>query len=376
MDDASDAYPAVTNAYGKPWEPQGDHVSGAAEADAQPSLGATMLFYPIVAKRARLLTTLDRLGVAMNVGFGAIDAYPLDRLPFSWYLDFWYSPDPSRPNGVEYVQVLPVDEHYPPDWLELEEAVRANPGSLWFVGNEPEGVYVGNRTPEEYSDIYHTYYTFLKTHDPSCTVAIGSVIQPTPLRLEWLDRLLQSYEAQYGQPLPTDVWNIHNQVLREKRQDYGCGIPAGLDDDEGMAYPWWENDNVTRFQEHIVAFRQWMADRGYRDTWLIVSEFGVLYPSHWFDTLGEPGGDARVMAFMEATYDYLLSATDSEIGCPPDGNRLVQRWAWFSLNTPTWTQRPAAGFNGNLCDPYTHELTVFGEHYERLTAGYLGEATP
>ena len=207
-------------------------------------------------------------------------------------------------------------------------------------------------------------------------MAIGGVIQPTPLRLEWLDRLLAAYEARYGQPMPVDVWNIHNMVLREAQGDYGCGIPAGLDAQEGMPYPWWENDSITHFQDQVYAFRQWMADHGQRDKWLIISEFGVLYPSAWFDDLGEPGGDARVLAFMEATLDFLFHATDDALGCPSDGNRLVQRWAWFSLNNPSWTQRPEYGFNGNLCDPFTRTLTPFGEHYEALLARFLSEDNP
>ena len=119
-----------------------------------------------------------------------------------------------------------------------------------------------------------------------------------------------------------------------------------------------------------------MDDHGQRDKWLIISEFGVLYPSDWFDDLGDPGGDARVMTYMEATLDFLFTATDDALGCPSDGNRLVQRWAWFSLNNPSWTQRPAYGFNGNLCDPFARELTPFGEHYEALLTGYLPEQQP
>ena len=255
--------------------------------------------------------------------------------------------------------------------------MRANPASLWIVGNEPECIYQGNRTPEEYAEIYREYYVFLKAHDPACRVAIGGVVQPTPLRLQWLDRVLEHYQARYGEPMPVDVWNIHNQILQEKRDDYGCRIPVGLDDDQGMIYPWWQNDSLEHFTDHVWAFRQWMADRGQRDKWLIISEYGVLYPSHWFDSLGEPGGDVRIMTFMGATFDFLLSARDDDIGCRHDDNRLVQRWAWFSLNSPTWEQDPWAGYSGNLCDAYTHSLTVFGEHYEELMSSILaGQSAP
>ena len=35
---------------------------------------------------------------------------------------------------------------------------------------------------------------------------------------------------------------------------------------------------------------------------------------------------------MLATFDYMLTAKDSRLGYAADDNRLVQRWAWFSLN--------------------------------------------
>jgi hypothetical protein len=36
---------------------------------------------------------------------------------------------------------------------------------------------------------------------------------------------------------------------------------------------------------------------------------------------------------MEATFDYLLSATDAQIGFPLDNDRLVQQWLWYRLAT-------------------------------------------
>ena len=299
--------------------------------------------------------------------------YPLERLPFGWYLNWTFKESPERPGGIEFVQTVPVDEDYPPDWEEVRLAALANKGALWQIGNEPECIHQGQLTPEEYTEIYHAYYVFLKGVDPGAQIAIGAVVQPTPLRLEWLDRVLRHYAVHYGGPMPVDVWNIHNLILREDRDGYGTGIPVGLVAERGMEYPWWENDNVDYFVDHIWAFRRWMADNGYRNRPLIVSEFGVVYSSTWFDVLGDPGGDARVMAFMEETFDFMLRTTDPDLGYPADGNRLVQRWAWLSLNSRQFHEDPIHGYNGSLCDPDTKELRVFGEHYERLLAGYLAE---
>lgn len=309
---------------------------------------------------------LWRFGVDVSGGSGTLARYPLERLPFGWYTNWSVERAPDHPRGEEFVQTIRVDpERYRAPDEALAQIVRANPGALWLVGNEPECINQDNRTPQEYAEIYHTTYVFLKQHDPTCRVAIGGVVQPTPLRLKWLDLLLETYQVRYGEPMVVDVWNIHNQVLQEKRGLYGCDIPVGLDESEGMLYPWWENDNLEYFGSHVRAFRQWMARHGQRDKPLIISEYGVVYPSHWFDALGEPGGDARINRFMDATFDFLLTATDPETGCPTDDNRLVQRWAWFSLNLPNSQQAPGEPYNGNLCDAYTHSLTVFGENYAR-----------
>ena len=240
-----------------------------------------------------------------------------------------------------------------------------------MIGNEPECVHQGNRAPDEYAGIYHTCYTFIKALDPTASVAIGGVVEPTPLRLEWLDRVMAVYLARYGTKMPVDVWNIHNQVLSEERGKHGCDIPTGLSASVGRIYPWWENDKLEYFADHIVAMRQWMYERGERAKPLIVSEYGILYPSHWFDSLGGKGGDARVNDFMDATFDYMYTTSDATIGMPGDDGRLVQRWMWFSLNSPSYSQNPAEGFNGSLCDYYTHEITTFGLHFADLVAQYL-----
>jgi hypothetical protein len=73
---------------------------------------------------------------------------------------------------------------------------------------------------------------------------------------------------------------------------------------------------------------------------------------------------------MTGTFDFLATAADPLLGDPLDGGRLVQRWAWFSLDVPPYDPETApTGFNGNLFDPDTADITVYGLHYEGLTAG-------
>jgi hypothetical protein len=322
---------------------------------------------PAPPRAAQLYTPLQRFGLAFSPGYGALADYPLQQLPFGWYADWAVRERPQLAGRYEFAQTIRVSpDHYPPHWEGLQRAILANPGSLWIIGNEPECIHQDRRTPEEYAEIYHTLYTYIKRHDPTAQIAIGGVVQPTPLRLQWLDRVLAHYRAAYGRAMPVDVWNIHVQILQEKRGEYGADIPVGIAADEGRLYPWWENDSIEHFKQLVWEMRRWMAARGYQNKPLIISEFGVLMPTTHFDALDGPGaGQARVMAFMSASLDFLLTAKDAEIGHPADGGRLVQRWLWFSLNHPSWEQLPGgmSGFNGGLADPFTQQLTTYGRHY-------------
>jgi hypothetical protein len=52
---------------------------------------------------------------------------------------------------------------------------------------------------------------------------------------------------------------------------------------------------------------------------------------------------------------------------PGDENRLVQRWAWFALNTPMGTGGQGGAWNGNLFDPATRQITEHGRNFARFT---------
>lgn len=64
----------------------------------------------------------------------------------------------------------------------------------------------------------------------------------------------------------------------------------------------------------------------------------------------------RVKDFMYASFDFLLTARDDFLGYPADDNRLVQRWAWYSLGDTVYP-------TGNLFDPDTGQITPLGLAY-------------
>ncbi len=181
-----------------------------------------------------MYTLRQRFGVDVAPSFEGIPSFPglisdyrgVEDLGLGWYSDWNTRRDPPRPGNIEFVQLVQL-RPWPPSWTRLQEAVQANPGSVWIIGNEPETRGQGELAPAEYAPIYHEAYHFIKQIDPTAQIAIGGVVMPSPLRLRWLDLCLESYRATYGVDMPIDVWNIHVQILQEKRNDWGCGIPYG-----------------------------------------------------------------------------------------------------------------------------------------------------
>lgn len=288
-----------------------------------------------------------------------MDVSVAQQLGFGWYLDWTIRAKPLPAEGLEFVQLVALGHPFSSESVrdELFRAIVANPGALWLIGNEPDVPWQDSLTPEAYVRQYNQYYRYIKSIDPTARVGIGGISQPTPLRLEYLDRVQAAFQQRFGRPMPVDVWNIHAFVLREERDAWGVSIPPGFRNvDQGTLYEIEDHDDLQIFQRQILDFRRWMADHGYRNWPLIVSEYGVLMPEEY----GFP--PEAVIEFMRQTMDFLLNARDPELGYPDDDNRLVQRLAWFSVGDTTYP-------TGNLIDPATRQLTPVG----RAFAGYMAQ---
>lgn len=303
-----------------------------------------------------LMSTRDRFGFGAAVS--PVDEQVAGQLRAGWYVNWTSQPDPPRPQGMEYVQMVRVrGAKLSPGGQDLETIARQNPGSLWIVGNEPDVPWQDSVTPTEYATAYREAYTLIKRADPTCQVAIAGVSQATPLRLQYLDMVLDAYRSRYGERIPVDVWNVHGFVLREERGSWGVDIPPGISVDQGRLFELQDHDNMGIFREQIVAFRRWMNDRGERNKPLLVSEYGILMPGDY----GFP--PEKVRDFMFATFDFFTTATDPDLGYQADGNRLVQRWAWYSLSDTVYP-------TGNLFDPDTGQITSLGLAYGSYTSSH------
>ncbi len=356
----STATPVRSKASSTPTRRSGTISAPKATATRRPVKAvATATSLPPAALIAQAPYSL-RQRVCASVPYPNKAARPLNELRLGWYLDWGTSASPARWGGAEYVQMVRVPQgKIVPDLKTLARIAQKNPGALWLVGNEMDVIWQDNATPEQYAAAYHDVYATLKQTDPHSRIAIGGVSEPSALRLQYLERVLEVYRKRYGQDMPIDVWNVHNFILPEVRGSWGVDIPPGIAANSGLTYAIADHDNLNYFKQQLIDFRRWMAAHGYRDKELLVSEYGVLmYEDYGFDY-------PRVSKFMLGSFDIMYNTTDAASGLPADGNRLVQRWCWYSLAD---TDYPT----GNLANLTSGALTPLG----RDVKAYLNGPTP
>ncbi len=320
---------------------------------------------------------------ADRMGYGKSSAHDTTVLNAGWYLDWGAVANPSHPGGAEYGRTIYFDVHdtgilctyykAPATTISqvtanitgttLIQRVQAEPGALWMVGNEPDSIYNSSPIqPELYAELYHYFYTAIKAADPTAKVAIGAIVQPSPLRIEYLDKVLTHYQTTYGESMPVDVWNIHFYRLNEGPcgVTWGATVPPYSSSNYGWNVPFTASEllNVSKLESALRDFRQWMIDQGYGDKPLIITEFGVLPPPSY------PGFDNNTAAkFLTDMFNMLLTATDPTTGLAADGNRLVQAWAWYS------TRDTIFGYGGDLFNA-DGSLTVIGDAFVAQTAAH------
>jgi len=318
---------------------------------------------------------------------GSIDRYSdIRKLSAGWYLRFTTMTDPPRPLGMEHVQVVRIHQRTEcwPTWTRdrtscpyvepyeyvvyssggvdgMLAAAQANPGALWFIGNEMDrrdwddggGGGQDERLPELYATAYYELRNQILAEDPTARFAIGGVVQATPARLGYLTKIWNSYQDQYGSDMPVDVWNVHNFIFKEKCDDYGADVPPGDGGCYGTVYDDRDHNNMQIFDDQIRAMRQWMKDRGQQQKPLIVSEYGIVYYHAGMEDLN------LVRRFMLDTFGYFMNTKECSLGLDSDECRLVQRWAWYSLNDNS----QFINRYSHLIDPDTGLLTPLGQTF-------------
>jgi hypothetical protein len=281
----------------------------------------------------------------------------------------------------------------------LGELVTARPRALWIVGNEPDRrLAQDDICPQQYAEAYHDIYHFIKERDPSAQIAVAGLVQVSPGRLQYLDIVLDTYLSRYGRSMPVDVWTMHAYIVPETGHG-DAHIAVGTDPEiaishsnncaDPASYCYAEHDNLDIFAGQIEAMRRWMKDRGYQDRPLLLTEFGILLPYHYYgtcddqicpsnpppdygcfcDTNGETFHPQRVADFAEAAFNYLLAAKSQELGYHLDEYRLVQQFIWYSVLTD------GLGHASNLIDEVEplYYLTVPGQRWNEYVADLAEE---
>lgn len=322
-----------------------------------------------------------------RLGYGRVENYDTTVLNAGWYTDWGANTDPAHPAGAEYVRTIYLNINNTgttcgntvyPHAIPATQAsqvtpslsgdalinnINANPGALWLIGNEMDAPYNGNPIQAElYAELYHDLYTTIKAVDPLAKVAIGAIAQPSPVRREYLDKILNHYQTEYGEAFPTDLWNIHLYNLNETECEWGLALPPfgspslanHLSEDDFVAG---ELLNQTVLNNNVRDFRQWMKDRGYQNTPLIITEYGSLSEPQYSPAYS----DEKAAQYLSDTSAWFRSATDASTGYPADGYRLVQMWNWFSTR--------ADHFGGDLFEA-NGSLSVIGNTFQSETNGH------
>jgi hypothetical protein len=312
-----------------------------------------------------------RIGFGVDRSRGAITKYDTGPLCAGWYHDWGIQRFPPHPDGMEYVQTVRVSKNHfdlnnqaAYDWVFLNQCIDANPGSLWLIGNEPDGNPLqpscDGLTPDTYARTYKVFYDYIRGRDPTALIGNGGIIQGSPLRLDgWLTRVWNAYKSRYGVDMPVDVWNMHNQIVWEETTG-GAYIPPGCSDLANLGWKFRDVDNPTHFRDAVENMRTWMNAHGQRNKPLIISEYGLMQPEVDGYTAD------RVNEYMTNTFTYLMYAKSSTTGMPGDGNRLVQRWNWFALNVYFGNDYGQGQWNGTLIDAYTNLTTEFYRNFQYL----------
>ncbi len=361
--------------------------------------------------KAVVPATAYRLG--FDRAHNLLAAYPeLGSFGAGWYQDWGYHVQPDLLPGMKFVQTIRLhqklacglwqpnsynrtacpylDGYEGPDPSEIRRAVAANPGSTWIIGNEIERRDWCNRyngascletvgqdeiLPEVYVVAYHELYQLIKATDPTALVGVGSLVEITPLRLQYMTMVFDAYRARYGQAMPTDFWNIHTFVLPEVHNQWGADIPAGLDfNDPAILAQAFHDDgsrhlDLSLIDKQVRDLRSWIKAREQKEGLaagmlqnkdLINTEYGVLLLSY---------NQQQVQDYMIGTFNLFLNTKDCTIGNQTDDCRLMQSWGWYSLDDDDFN------VYGNLFDPNTHAITRTGQVYRDYLRAHLNELT-
>lgn len=305
-----------------------------------------------------------------------ISRYDFPLVGFGYYLDYTHTRDASVPAHIKYLHVLRVSNGaFNAEQAGLAALVVANPGSMWIVGNEPEMWAEDAVTAEVYAERYFALAQIIRAGDATARIGFGPIVMPTVLRMKYIDfawkRLIQLAGSHTAAAALIDMFVPHGFILNEQggldengNPFWGSGVPYGFETrippiswqaEQELITDFSDLYSFEKFKIRMLRFRQWMKDSGLQNKALWLTEYGQLAPPYTrpednFYTVPE----AITADFFAKTTDWMLQTKDASLGMPTDGNRLFQKWFWYSVNDPM------THYGGTLVNPDTLKLTFVG----------------
>jgi len=196
-------------------------------------------------------------------------------------------------------------------------------GTTFMIGNEI-GYSGVQYSSEQYATNYHNCYQIIKSINPSYKLATVAMPAYGGSYLTYIEQFRESYNNQYGTYPDIGAYRFH--------------VYTGY-------------NSLTRW---VTEMRTKMKEWGDQDKDLIISESCV-----------RDGTIQDNINYLNAAFDYVTTAKDTNIGKPNDDYRLVQKFAWFSLNSGIYPR--CSLFNPdqhwNSYPPTKTQLTPVGQAF-------------
>jgi len=194
--------------------------------------------------------------------------WQVQNLGAQWFIDFDSDPGnaPSGSTKVPFIQVAPRSTRVTPE--RIQELTANAPGSVWYIGGEPNVAAQGNMTPEAFVLEFDYYLREIKGADPTALITGPSILNwdftctgcgDFTSGETWMRGFIDAYAISHGGASPpVDIWAID-------------------------AYPLtWNTVPMTNWEivrDQIIGFRDFLAQEvpGHSDTPIWVTELA----SHW-----------------------------------------------------------------------------------------------
>jgi hypothetical protein len=195
--------------------------------------------------------------------------------------------------------------HNQADRDKFRQFVNQNKGRTWIIGNEPDSNTQDNLTPTQYAQMYHAYYSQIRSIDPTAKFALTSVTgvvhhREFPYIQNYLNAIFDEYQRLYNTPIVFDYWNLHAY--------YHGWLPT-----HPRTNPEMTNLVFARIINPFLDYRQTAQSGRYRQQPVLITELGIA--AKQLNLTSD-----QVIQYMKLTTNQVL---------PLVKNKSVESFFWF-----------------------------------------------